>query len=169
MKIKFTDKLNNSEANIVMVLDDKLAFPTYANEIKNELGIDLAKVIKMHGYKPDQSKSLFIPTDSKNIKSILLFGVGDIKKLNQSKLINCGSSLYKKLKHYLLQGADIHFSEALLNDNEKLFPALKGPPIKSRGSLPINLISPGASNAICITFFLSASDICAPPGESAKR
>jgi leucyl aminopeptidase len=126
MKIKFTDKLNKSESTVVIVLDDKLALPTYANEIKNELGIDLAKVIKMHGYKPEQSKSLFIPTDSKNIKSILLFGVGDVKKLNQSKLINCGSGLYNKLKHHLLQGADIHFSEALLKDKEKLFDFLLG-------------------------------------------
>jgi leucyl aminopeptidase len=124
MEIKFIEHGNKLEANLVLILDEKLSLPAKAAEIKEKIGIDLKQVIKLHDYKGEKGEGLFIPTGNSKIKSILLFGLGDTKKLDMHSLIQAGAGLYRKLTNHSVKEAEIYSAKD--DQKEDLFNLILG-------------------------------------------
>jgi leucyl aminopeptidase len=128
MEIKFIERGKKVGENIVIVLDDKLSLPAVASEVKNETGIDIGQLIKVHSYKGKSGESLYIPTGSTNIKNILVFSLGDTKKAEMHDSIKAGACLYRALTKYSVKEAEVYFSDAIQpqEDNHALFDFLLG-------------------------------------------
>ena len=128
MEIKFTEQGKKIGENIVIVLDDKLSLPAIANEVKNETGLDISQLIKIHGYKGKSGECLFVPTGSATVKNVLLFCLGDTKKAEMLDSIKAGSSLYKALAKHFVKEAEVYFADSIQAqlDNDGLFNFLLG-------------------------------------------
>ena len=128
MEIKFIEHGKKIGENIVIILDDKLSLPAVANEVKNEIGIDIGQLIKVHSYKGKPGESLYIPTGSANIKNILVFSLCDTKKAEMHDSIKAGAGLYRALTKYSVKEVEVYFSDAvqLQDDNQALYDFLLG-------------------------------------------
>ena len=119
MKAKFIKHSKKLFTNIVIILDKKSTLPTQASEIKKATGIDLNQLIKTHKYKGDQGECLVVPTTNTNVKNIILFGIGDIKKADLLCLIKSGSGLYKNLISHSIREAGAYFPLSLRGKDEE--------------------------------------------------
>lgn len=114
--IKFTNTNVVANASVAILLDEDSSFADVASKLSDLDIAHIASVVEAHQYKPASSKSLHIPTNNKQIPSVLLFGLGKLNEINENDALLIGSKLYQKLQNLKVEKAILRFPDKCDND-----------------------------------------------------
>jgi leucyl aminopeptidase len=111
--VKFVDHALKVNTTLTVILDSSLKISKDVQEAAQTSGIDLSKVMSVHGYAAKAGEILSIPTGDKKIENILLFGIGEQFELPARKALLLGYKLHKKLHKLSCKTARVYFSSQL--------------------------------------------------------
>ncbi|MCY4321634.1 MAG: leucyl aminopeptidase [Bdellovibrionaceae bacterium] len=113
--MKISIKKTKQNANTLVAFMSKNSFPKALNSHKKDIQNTLTEI----GFKGDRKKSVILPLqNSKTHQYLLLMGLGDESSFNYEEVRQISSKMYKKLKKYNQNTADV-LVESFITKNTK--------------------------------------------------
>lgn len=121
MKINFIEEISEFSENVIIICNDKpenIAKQDFIKKLESEIKISIKNVLSVQDFEGKFKKILRIATESKKIKNVLVFSIGELNDLTNHKLIEVGGDLITICEKFRMSSIKIYSSIGTKNSDE---------------------------------------------------